>query len=315
MLTHGGWRGFPRGSSVEERYVEVSVTATVETTEALSDFLFSEGALGLIIEESVDRRPEVLLRASFPGTRSIRPIIERLVEYQKALKSLGITGAVGRIETCQIPFEDWGKTWKEHFRPLAVGKRLIIAPSWEEGAFPEDRFVIRIDPGMSFGTGHHATTRMCLEALEACVGRPAEIRGPRVLDVGTGTGVLAIAAAALGAERVVAIDTDPDACEAATRNLVLNSVSDRIRLSQGGVESLGPELPFDVIVANLDSKGLCALFGDLSPLLHPQGRLVACGILVEEEATVAAAARAARLGVSGRQSDGEWLCLTLVPDR
>lgn len=296
-------------------YIEVSVTATVETTEALADFLFSEGALGLIIEDPVDRWPEVLIRASFSGTRSITPIIVRLVQYQKELETLGITGAVGRIETCQIPFEDWGKTWKEHFRPLEVGKRLIIVPPWEEGVFPEDRLPIRIDPGMSFGTGHHATTRMCLEALEACMGRPAESRGPRVLDVGTGTGILAIAAAALGAGCIVAIDTDPEACEAATRNLVLNSVSDRIRLFQGGVEAFGPELPFDVIVANLDSKSLCALFGALSPILHPRGRLVASGVLVEEGATVAAAARAARLGVSARQSDGEWLCLTLAPDR
>ncbi len=300
---------------MEEGYVEVSVTATVETAEALADFLFSEGALGLVIEDPVDRSPEILMRASFRGSPSIKPIVARLVQYQKELKTLGLTGAVGRIETHQIPSEDWGKTWKEHFRPLAVGKRLVIVPPWEDGAFPEDRLLLRVDPGMSFGTGHHATTRMCLEALETFMEKWGGTRKPVVLDLGTGTGILAIAAAVLGAEHVVAIDADSEACQAAIRNLTLNNVTNRIRLCHGGVENLDAGVQFDLVLANLDLKGICPLFENLSRLLLPGGRLVASGILVEEEGAVAAAARAAGLGVIARQSDGEWLCLTLASDR
>jgi ribosomal protein L11 methyltransferase len=300
---------------VGERYVEVSVTATLETTEALSDFLFAEGALGLLMEEPPDRSPEILIRASFPGNSPIEPIVARLTAYQCALAALDLAGVEGQIEIREIPVTDWGHSWKEHFRPLAVGKRLIIAPPWDSGPFPDDRLLIRIDPGMSFGTGHHATTRMCLEALEVFIEEWAETGGPVVLDVGTGTGVLAIAGAVLGAERVVAVDADPEACEAARRNLSLNDVTDRIRICHGRVETLDPKIRFDLVLANLDAKGLCPLFEILLAFFPPQGRLVASGILVEEEGTVAAAARASGLRVAGRQSDGEWLCLTLIPDR
>lgn len=295
-----------------ERYVEVSVTATLETTEAFADFLFAEGALGLVIEDPLNNSPEILIRASFQGSLPIDPLLKRLTVYQRALAALDLPGAAGEIEIREIPATDWAQSWKEHFKPLAVGKRLMIAPPWEAGPFPENRLLVRIDPAMSFGTGHHATTRMCLEALEAFMEEWAGTRGPVVVDVGTGTGILAIAAAVLGADRVVAIDADPEACGAATSNLSLNNTAERIRISHGGVEALGPDVRFDLVLANLDSKGLCPLYGRLVAFLPPQGRLVASGILVEEEATVAAAARASGLRVTARQSDGEWLCLTMV---
>jgi len=297
---------------VEERYVEVTVTVTPETTEAFADFLFAEGALGLVIEDPSDSGPGTLIRASFLGSSPIDPILQRLTAYQRALAALDLAGAEGRIEIREIPTTDWAQSWKEHFKPLVVGKRLIIAPPWESGPFPEDRLVIWIDPGMSFGTGHHATTRIYFEALEAFLEDWTGLRESMVLDVGTGTGILAIGAAVFGAERVVAIDTDPEVCEAARRNLSLNNVTDRIELLNGGVETLGPDMWFDLALANLDSKGLCLLFEPLVMFLHATGRLVASGILAEDERVVTAAARASGLRVTGRRSDGEWICLDLT---
>ena len=298
-----------------ERYVELIVTATPETVEAYADFLFAEGALGLALEDPSDSPAPILIRASFPGRLAIDPILNRLTAYQRALAALDFPGAQGRIEVREIPPADWAQSWKAHFKPLAVGKRMIIAPPWDGGPFPEDRLLIRIDPGMSFGTGHHATTRMCLEVLEAFIAEWAETRGPEVLDIGTGTGILAIAGAVLGAERVVAIDTDPEACKAAARNVSLSDVKDRIRISHAGVESIDPETRFDLAVANLDAKSLSALFMPLSTLLRPQGRLIASGLLAEEEEAVAATARACRLEVTATQSDGEWVCLLLRSSR
>lgn len=297
---------------MEERYVEVTITATPETTEAFADFLFAEGALGLVIEDPTDSGPETLIRASFLGHSPIDPILERLTTYQRALAALDFPGAEGRIDVREIPTADWVQGWKEHFRPLVVGKRLIVAPPWEAGPFPKDRLVIRIDPGMSFGTGHHATTRMCLEALEAFLEQWTKPTGLFLLDVGTGTGILAIGAAVLGAERVVAIDTDSEVCEAARRNLSLNNVTDRIELLHGGVETLGPDMRFDLALANLDSKGLCLLFEPLVTVLRATGRLVASGILAEDERAVTAAAQASGLRVTGRRLDGEWVCLELI---
>jgi ribosomal protein L11 methyltransferase len=299
---------------VGEGYVEVSVVGTTETAEALADFLFSEGALGLVTEDPCEGRAGILIRASFPPGLPIKQLVVRLADYQRELEALGLAWGDGHIEVRTIPSEDWGRSWKQHFRPLPVGRRLVIAPPWEAGPFPEDRLAVRIDPGMSFGTGHHATTRMCLEALEAFLDQWRGDAGPRVLDVGTGTGILAIAAGVLGAERVVAVDTDPEACAGAMKNLALNHTRDRVQVLHGGVEALRPGMRFDLVVANLDTRSLRPVLNPIKTLLAPQGRLVASGILVEEEETLSGAARAAGFRVVTRQSDGEWLCLTLTPE-
>ena len=293
-------------------YVEISVVTTGETEEALSDFLFGEGALGLVTEDLPGDPPGILIRGSFAATVPVGPLIERLRRYQDSLAALGFSGTDGGIEVRPIPHEDWGRNWKKHFKPLPVGRRLVIAPPWEEGPFPEGRLVIRIDPAMAFGTGHHATTRMCLEALEGFMDRWSGSEGPTVLDVGTGTGILAIAAAALGAQRVIAIDTDPEARDAAEKNLARHDCANRVHILSGGLEALAPDLRFNVVLANLDTKTLCPLFPLIATFLVPGGRLIAGGILVEDEEKVTATLRNSALRTLDRQVEEEWLCLTLA---
>jgi ribosomal protein L11 methyltransferase len=293
-------------------YVEVSVVTTGETEEALCDFLFSEGALGLVTEDVPGDSPRITIRASFAGSAAVDPLVERLRQYRGSLTALGLSGAKGPIEVREVPIEDWGRNWKKHFKPLPVGNRLLIAPPWEHGPFPQGRVLIRIDPAMAFGTGHHATTRMCLQGLEALMDQWPEGRGPLVLDVGTGTGILAIAAASLGARRVIAIDTDPEACDAARGNLTLHECADRVELLCGGIEALEPALRPDLILANLDSRTLCPLFPTFGTLLGQGGRLIVGGVLVEDEATVTAALHTSPLRLLERQVEEEWLCLTLA---
>jgi ribosomal protein L11 methyltransferase len=297
---------------VEETYVEVSVFGTNETEAALADFLFGEGALGLVTEAAPGDPPGVRIRASFAGVAPVATIVTRLTRYQRALAALGIAGTDARIEVREIPTEDWSRAWNAHFAPLAVGRRLVIAPPWERGLFPEHRHVIRIHPGMSFGTGHHATTRMCLEALETYIDAWRGSRGPRVLDIGTGTGILAIAAARLGASQVLALDTDPEACAAAARNLLANNIATRIRLISGGVEALAAGIRFDLILANLDTSALSSLLGTLRVRLMPRGRLVASGILVEDEKAVGETVAVSALRIVARHLDEEWLCLAMA---
>ena len=298
-------------------YVEVSVVATGETEEALGEFLFSEGALGLVTEDLPGEPPRLLIRASFRGAQpqALESLAQRLRRYQGSLAALGITVAEGPIEVREIPLEDWGRKWKEGFKPLPVGHRLLIVPSWEEGPLPEDRLAIWIDPAMTFGTGHHATTRMCLEEAEAFLTAWREPCGPRVLDVGTGTGILAIAAAALGASRVLAIDTDPEACKAAQVNLRRHEISPRVEIRCGGLDAVEVSPRFDLILANLDTKTLCPLFGALAQRLAPQGHLLATGIPIEDDTQVTAAARASRLQTVQRRIQEGWLCLVLASAR
>jgi len=294
-------------------YVEVSVVTTGESEEALCDFLFSEGALGLRTEDVPGASPRITIRASFAGSASVDPLVERLRQYQGSLTALGLSGAKGPIEVHEVPIEDWGRNWKKHFKPLPVGNRLLIAPPWEHGPFPQARILIRIDPAMAFGTGHHATTRMCLQGLEALMDQWPEGRGPLVLDVGTGTGILAIAAASLGARRVVAIDTDPEACDAARGNLTLHECADRVELLCGGIDALEPVLRPDLTLANLDTRTLCPLFPTLGTLLGQGGRLIVGGILVEDEDKVTAALKLS-LRVLDRRVEEEWLCLILAAE-
>jgi ribosomal protein L11 methyltransferase len=296
---------------VANGYVEVTVVATQDTEEALCDFLFSEGAGGLVTEEVPGEPLRIAIRASFAGRVPIVPLVEGLTRYQGELAALGFSGATGPVDVRQIPIQDWGRIWKEHFKPLPVGTHLVIAPPWEHGPFPGGRLLIWIDPAMAFGTGHHATTRMCLEALEAFMDQWPGSRGPVVLDVGTGTGILAIAAASLGAHRVVAIDTDPEACEAARKNLALHECAGRVQVLTGGLEILAPDQRFDLILANLDARILPPLFHVLQKRLAPGGRLIAGGILLGEAETLVAAALAAAFRIVDRRTEGEWLCLTL----
>ena len=293
-------------------YIEVCVVATTETEEGVSDFLFSEGALGLVIEDMPRQPAGVLIRASFSGSVAVRPLVEGIRRYQDSLVALGFPEAVGGVEVRELPIEDWGHKWKENFKPLPVGHRLLIVPPWETALSPHDRLVIWIDPAMAFGTGHHATTQMCLEALEDFMDQWVETRRPVVLDVGTGTGILAIAAAALGADRVVAIDTDPEACDAAQRNLLRCEPRDGVEVVCGGMDILDRKALFDLILANLDTRTLSLLFPTLAARLAPAGRLIAGGIPVQDETPITSALGSADLHVLERQIEADWLCLTLV---
>jgi len=293
-------------------YFEVSVPATGETEEALCDFLFSEGALGLVTEEVPGEPLQITIRASFAGSVAVGPLLDRLRRYQASLEALGFSGASEAVAVRDVPIEDWGRNWKKHFTPLPVGRRLVIAPPWETGPFPEGCRLIVIDPAMAFGTGHHATTRMCLESLELLMDERPAARGPMVLDVGTGTGILAIAAASLGARRVIAIDTDPQACDAARKNLGLHDRPDRVELVCGGIDALDPGLRCNLILANLDTRTLCPLFPALAMHLCPGGWIIVGGIAAEDEEKVTAALRASPLRVLDRRSEEGWLCLILA---
>jgi ribosomal protein L11 methyltransferase len=297
---------------LSDTYIDIRLPAFGVTEEGLSDFLFSEGATGLVTEDRPRDRAAILIRASFPPELPVALFLERLGRYQQALADLGFPVADGQVEVHRLPIEDWGQNWKRHFTPLPVGQRLIIAPPWERGPFPQDRLLLRIEPAMAFGTGHHVTTRMCLETLEERLASWAGEHGPSVLDVGTGTGILAIAAAALGARRIVALDTDPEACAAVKHNVGLNGMEGRIQASCGRIGDLEPGLRFDLILANLDTKTLCPLFGALRERLAPGGGVIVSGVLVEDKARVRTAAGAAGHRLAAHRAEDGWLCLTLA---
>jgi ribosomal protein L11 methyltransferase len=200
----------------------------------------------------------------------------------------------------EIAAANWAEAWKADYRPLRIGRSFLIVPSWcETEAAAGDR-VITLDPGMAFGTGLHPTTQLCLQAVEELVEK-----GARVLDVGTGSGILAIAAVLCGAD-VWACDTDPVAVRTTTENAAVNGV--RVALTVGGID-LVPEGRFDLVVANILAPVIERLAPALAARLEPSGRLVVSGILSEQADAVASALARAGISIVGRAHVDDWVAL------
>ena len=281
-------------------YWELALPVADEAAEGLTNFLWELDALGVVQEQAAGG--PACLRAFFPGTADGQGLEAQIGEYLEGLRCLGFPPC-GRPRLAPLADGRWAEAWREHFRPLPLGRRLLVAPPWEA---PPDgtRLTVVIEPGRAFGTGHHGTTAGCLEALELIV----EARAPaRALDLGTGSGILAIAAARLGADSALGIDTDPDAIESANRNLTLNPDVTNVRFGVAAVGSatLGTA---DIVLANLTGYLLVREAKTLLAAVRPSGTLVLSGLLEHEEQQVRCAFAGADL--QHRQQEGEWIGLT-----
>jgi len=266
------------------------------------------GWLELAVEadlEAVEPVSEILGRVASGGT-TVEPAFDLVDE------GLGARVDVTRpaiVRTRVVHEEDWAAAWKAHFPVLRVGRRLVIRPTWRRHHRQPDDVVLALDPGMAFGTGLHPTTRLCLAALESAADRGV-VDGARVLDVGCGSGILAIAAIRLGAARALGVDTDPIAVEATMANARRNRVTRRVAARAGSVPS--GESPFDVILANLIAGVLVPLARPLHDELRPGGLLLASGIFIDREAEVRDAFETAGLRVIGRSEDGDWVAIDAI---
>lgn len=262
-------------------YWELTVGAPGDLSEGLTNLAWELGALGVVEEEEPGRGAR--LRAFFPETVAAGALEESVRRYLDGLRALGFAPAAD-VRVAALADENWADAWRVHFKPRAVGRRLVIAPPWDLPA-PNGRIVIEIEPGRAFGTGHHGTTAGCLEALEAAIERDPP---SRMLDLGTGSGILAIAAARLGVASVLAVDDDPDAVACAMANAARNHVSDRVRCALADAATLRePRAP--LVVANLLSAAHRRLAAQYLRSLTPGGTLLLGGILDAEAADLSGA--------------------------
>lgn len=276
----------------------VDVTLAAAAREAVEYALMEAGALGTESAEMDDAMMRVTAYFDAPPQREL--IRAALFE---ALRVYGLpTSAVREMSLREVADEDWLGEWKRNWQPVAVGKRFVIAPPWSEVASAPDRIVIRIEPGMAFGTGTHETTRLCLAAIEKYY------RGGSFLDVGTGTGILAIAAAKLFPDaRIEACDTDEEAVSIARENARLNEVAERINFSVGSVSD-DATLSADCVCANLTADVIVPLLPAL--LGATCGYLILSGILDSQIAQVLA--RLQEIGGDVERevvADGEWVAI------
>jgi ribosomal protein L11 methyltransferase len=262
-------------------YWELTVGAPGDLSEGLTNLAWELGALGVVEEEEPGRGAR--LRAFFPETVVASALEKSIRRYLDGLRALGFAPAAD-VRVAALADENWADAWRVHFKPRAVGRRLVIAPPWDLPA-PNGRIVIEIEPGRAFGTGHHGTTAGCLEALEAAIERDPP---SRMLDLGTGSGILAIAAARLGVASVLAVDDDPDAVACAMANAARNHVSDRVRCALADAATLRePGAP--LVVANLLSAAHRRLAAQYLRSLTPGGTLLLGGILDAEAADLGGA--------------------------
>jgi ribosomal protein L11 methyltransferase len=216
---------------------------------------------------------------------------------------------LGKISLSEVPDEDWSRKWKEHFKSLPVGGRFLVSPTWEAEPRDPERLIIRIDPGRAFGTGHHETTRLCLEWLEGCGLLPSSLP-VSLLDVGTGSGILAIGAAMLGFGQITAVDNDPEAIETATENVELNGLSGKIRLLCATAEEI--EGQFDAVVSNIESGPLIRMAEAMASRVRDGGCLALSGILDEQADEVCTEYEKRGFAPAGRKAAGEWVLLAFT---
>ncbi|HSJ59375.1 MAG TPA: 50S ribosomal protein L11 methyltransferase [Anaerolineae bacterium] len=307
-------------------WVEFRVDANLETAEPIVELFNRHGRGQAVVETAVDCF-EHELGDCVPDAVVVKtylPIEARDARrrLEEGLWHLGRILPIAEPQIRALAEEDWAHAWKEQYHRMRVGRRIVIVPAWEEYAPAPDEVILRLEPGMAFGTGLHPTTRLCLAAIEERLAP-----GHSVLDVGTGSGVLAIAAARLGAGRVLAVDADPVAVRVARENVLTNDVAERVEVRhaslaggdavpthffEGGELSLLEEGTFDLVVVNILAPVIAGMAPALAARMAPAGALIAAGLIDTQEADVLAALQRHGLARAHRSQEQDWVCLTLT---
>lgn len=288
------------------RLLEISLPVEGELVEPLWE-LFEQHGGGAVMETRVQgpregepsAKPRTWLKTYIPADD-----LEARTRIEVGLWHLGQILPLPEAEIRPLAEANWAEAWKAHYTPQRIG-RFLVLPSWEEEKSDPDAIVIRLDPGMAFGTGQHPTTRLCLEAL----GDRMEA-GDRVLDVGTGSGILAIGAALLGAGHVRGVDIDPRAAETAAANAEENGVE--IEAVAGSLPPTTREAPYDLVLANILAPTIRVLASALAAQTRPGGTLIASGILEDQADEVSSSLETAGFGPSELRRDGDWTALITV---
>jgi ribosomal protein L11 methyltransferase len=291
----------------------ISVVTTAEAEDAVGELLASVFGLAAVayfdLESQSSRVSVYVERGKFSPAGARRQIHAGL----ERIKKFGLNTGTAKIEIARVKREDWAESWKKHFKPIKItvgrarpdSRSLLIKPSWSRQRPAKNQAVVILDPGLSFGTGQHPTTSFCLHEIVRCLKSDAT---PSLLDIGTGSGILAIAAAKLGYAPVHAFDFDPEAVRVAGENARKNRVTERLKLTRSDITKLPlqPARQFDLVCANLISTLLIAERRRIVNRLKPGGTLVLAGILTAEFAQVARAFADLKLRLHASRTENEW---------
>jgi ribosomal protein L11 methyltransferase len=300
----------------------ISIVTTLEAEDAVSELLGTK--LGLPASSFFDVKTQVSVVSVYYPRKLIEPreVRKEIFAVLKRIKNCGLKIGAGKIKIAKVRCEDWAESWKRHFKPVEIGGALLVKPSWIKRQPRKNRAVVILDPGLSFGTGRHPTTSFCLNEIvkyRNSITAPFEshsrrsqtaatIKAKGFLDLGAGSGILAIAAAKLGYKPVRAIDFDPEAVRIARANARVNGVLKKIKIVRGDMTKLPakPKEQFDLVCANLISNLLIAERKKIVAQLNRSGVLVLAGILNSEFSEVQMAFENCRLKLISAKSEKEW---------
>ena len=304
-------------------WIEVRVITKSEALEPISGIFYSLDCKGVAIEDPEDilgreqgpltwdfadinvlehKGKVAVVKAYFAEEDNIEDVLEYVNERLTELKEMGLDLGEAKVEHEKMHEEDWANTWKQYYKPTKVGEKIVVKPIWEEYEAKDGELVVDLDPGMAFGTGTHETTRMCIQSLEKYVKEDSN-----VFDVGCGSGILAIAAAKLGAKLAVGVDLDPVAVESSIENVGYNKLKNIEILHGNLVEVIDGKA--DIVVANILAEIICILTDDVKRVLKDGGVFITSGIIYDRVDMVCEKLEATGFEVMEKNRDGEWNCI------
>lgn len=303
-------------------WIEVTIKTTTEAVEPITNILYEQGAGGAVIEDPKDflfqkkneldwdyveeevfkknEEDDVLIKTYVSEEKNVMEFVEIIKQKVLGLKDFGIDIGEGSISLDQVNEADWANAWKAYYKPTKVGQRVVVKPTWEDYAMQDGDLIIELDPGMAFGTGTHETTSMCIRELEKYVNKDS-----KVFDIGCGSGILAIAAAKLGAKEVVAVDLDEVAVKVAKENVLENKVEKSVSVMHGNLTDVIKDKA-DVIVANIIADIIKILAKDVQNFMKEDAIFISSGIILDKVEEVKESLIENGFEIVEVQKLGEW---------
>lgn len=303
-------------------WIEITIKTTTEAVEPITNILYEQGAGGAVIEDPKDflfqkkneldwdyveeevfkknEEDDVLIKTYVSEEKNVMEFVEIIKQKVLGLKDFGIDIGEGSVSLDQVNEADWANAWKAYYKPTKVGQRVVVKPTWEYYAMQDGDLIIELDPGMAFGTGTHETTSMCIRELEKYVNKDS-----KVFDIGCGSGILAIAAAKLGAKEVVAVDLDEVVVKVAKENVLENKVEKSVSVMHGNLTDVIKDKA-DVIVANIIADIIKILAKDVQNFMKEDAIFISSGIILDKVEEVKESLIENGFEIVEVQKLGEW---------